>query len=68
MYLSGNIVFIPIDRKDRNSPSTKYMVASISGYIFSSDIYTEKEIIDKYPDAQKLNSFLEINKVYHKTH
>ena len=45
------------------------MVASISGYIFSSFcIYTEKEIIDKYPDAQKLNSFLEINKVYHKTH
>jgi hypothetical protein len=64
MYLVGNILFIPIDQSFDDTTSKKYITASISGYLFASEISTEEEILKQYPGVKKVKDFLEVYNVY----
>lgn len=59
VYAIGNIFFIKIGNNFDPTVKNKYMKAS-SGGIYSCDIWTEEEILEKYPTAKSNKSLLEI--------
>lgn len=60
LFLKGNTVYILIECDDEHR-EPKYFIASISGYLYSNDIYSLSEIPK---DAIPCNSFLNVHQIY----
>lgn len=62
-YVIGNIFFISIGESFNPEIPKKYLKASSSG-IYSIAIYTEQEILEKYPDAKPCKDLQSIGDVW----
>lgn len=63
VYIIGNIFFIKIGDTFQPDVPNKYMKASNNG-VYCVDIWTEEEIIQKYPDAKPCKNLQSIGEVW----
>lgn len=68
ILLTGNIIFIKVDYRNSFIPNAeaKYVIAPISGGIFSDAVYTESEIKGRYPEVKDVKSFLDVKDAWNK--
>ena len=66
IYLVNNLLFIKIGPSFGHRPTVeiKYMQTGISEGIFTTEIYTESEILKTYPKAIPVRNFLQIEQAY----
>lgn len=57
IYAIANIIFLPISPEGLGKPKL-WMKSCYSGELFTNDLWTEQEILDKYPDIKKGNRIL----------
>jgi hypothetical protein len=62
-YTIGNIFFIATGESYNPTVSKKYLQAGTSG-IYSIEIWTEEEILAKWPTAKPFKSLLDIKEVW----
>lgn len=60
LYLIYNRVFFPFENSDMKN--TKYVSGSISGELFLNDIYSEQELLEKYPEIKSYPNLYELYK------
>lgn len=65
ILLTGNLIFVRIDQNGTFAETTPlYMAGSVSGPLFGNSLYTYDAIKKKYPEAEELKGFLDIDKAY----
>ena len=62
IYMIYNCVYFPFENSSMKN--TKYVAGSISGELFLNDIYSEQEILDKYPDIKAYSNLHEVCKAW----
>ena len=63
-YIYANRIWILIGEGNASETCHKYIQASLNSGIYSTDIWTELEILTKYPQAKPLKSLLDIKEVW----
>jgi len=63
-YIIGNILWISIGSSFNPSVPNKYLQASWSSGVYTNEIWTQAEILDKYPNAKPVKSLLDIKEIY----
>lgn len=63
IYIVGNIFFIQIGESFSTDVPPKYLQAGSTG-IFTCNIWTEEEILAKYPNAKPCKNLQNIGKVW----
>lgn len=66
-YIIGNILWIAIGDSWESDVSLKYMMASWTSGIYNNQIWTQQEIINKYPNAKPVDSLINIKDIYNLT-
>ncbi len=64
-YIYANRLWIRIGDAYQSETSVKYIQASFNSGVFSTDVWTELEILTKYPQAKPLKSLIDIKEVWH---
>lgn len=63
MYIFSNLIWIAYGENTLNT-SQKYFQCSNHSGIYSTNIWTNQEILDTYPNAKPVHSMSEFSKVW----